>query len=137
LHAGTLLKVVKEEIRVRSVWDDKVNDGGIYVSSLCQLKNVPLTLSSRVFDWSRCLSEEADDFPGNKVRVVFEREMACIEQVELCLRNVAQICPCAFNGEEGIILAPDDERLRLPVPEERLPFRVVREIGLVGNCAVG
>jgi hypothetical protein len=88
--------------------DDKVNDGGIYLSSLCQFKNVPLTLSSRVFDWSPCLGEEADDFPGNYVRMVFEREVACLEQVELCLRNVAQICPCALDGEEGIILAPDD-----------------------------
>src|SRR5580692_5116238 len=76
-------------------------------------------------------SEKADNLPRNKLAMVFERKVTRVEQVQLRLRNVAQIRLSAFDREEGIILAPHDQCLRLLVTEERVPFVVMRQICLI------
>ncbi len=44
--------------------------------------------------------------------------MARVDQVQLRLWNIAQIRPRTLDGKEGIVLAPDNQRLRLLVTEE-------------------
>src|SRR5580700_4735016 len=75
--------------------------------------------------------EKADNLLRNKLAMVFERKVTRVEQVQLRLWNVAQIRLSAFDGEEGIVFAPYDQRLQLLVAEERVPLVVMRQICLV------
>src|SRR6516164_9854844 len=57
--------------------------------------------------------------------------MASVEQVQLRLRNVAEIRLCAVDREEGIALSPDNQHLRLLIPKEGMPRLILREVRLV------
>src|SRR5208283_3039102 len=75
------------------------------------------------------IGECPDDRLGDRVGVLVEHEVAAVEIAQLGRwQNLLD----EFRGhgqEERIVSPPDDERLRLPVPEIGRPFGVVREVG--------
>ena len=73
--------------------------------------------------------EEVAHEPRDLLAFVFEREVAGIEQVQLGFGQVAQVGVCAVGGEDLVVLAPDDQRRRLALAEERLEARVQRDVG--------
>lgn len=48
--------------------------------------------------------------------------MSCIDQVKLGIWNVAQIGLRTFDGEEGVVLGPKNEGLRLLAAKELMPL---------------
>jgi hypothetical protein len=63
--------------------------------------------------------------------VGFEQEVACVDQIELGVGQVAQESPRASNREKWVVLSPQDQCRRLPLSE--IPFErgVERNIGLI------
>ena len=57
--------------------------------------------------------------------------MACIEQVKLRFWDISQVRLRTLDGEEWIVLSPNDQHLRLLIPKELMPAVVEREIRLV------
>lgn len=55
--------------------------------------------------------------------VLFQREVAGVEQVQPGLGQVAQIGGGAFRRKDLVVLAPDDEHRRLVLAEIRLTRR--------------
>src|SRR5262245_16753081 len=74
------------------------------------------------------LPEEAVDSTRDLVAVRLEREMACIEQMRLDIWQIAAIRRRTFRREDEVVVAPDDQRGRLILPEELLELRVQRHI---------
>ena len=54
--------------------------------------------------------------------------MAGVEKVQFCIGQISQIGCCAIRREDLVVLAPDDQRRRLALAEERLEFRVERNV---------
>ena len=75
--------------------------------------------------------EEVVDKRRHHVKLVFQREMSCAEQMQLGVGQITEVGPRAIRGEYLIVLAPDDQCRRLPVAEEGLEFRIERNIGSV------
>ena len=61
---------------------------------------------------------------GDLFERVLDREVAAVEYVQLGVGQVAQVGPPALGGEEEVVFAPQDQRLRLTLPQERLPLRI-------------
>ena len=66
----------------------------------------------------------------NSLRIL-KRKVAGIEQVKLRFWNISQVGLRTLDREEGIVLSPHDQRLRLLVPKEFMPAVVEREIRLI------
>ena len=60
-----------------------------------------------------------------------EYKMATVDQVHLDVLQVLLVRFRARNAEEGIVLAPDDQRSRLVLLEVRMPLGVSFEVTLV------
>ena len=54
--------------------------------------------------------------------------MAGIEEMQFGVRQVAQVGRRAVGGKDLVVLAPHDQRRRLPLAEERLKFRIERNV---------
>jgi predicted RNA-binding Zn ribbon-like protein len=76
-------------------------------------------------------AEEAQNLFRDDTAVVFKREVASVKQVQLSLGNVVEIRLRTFDREERFVLPPNDQGLRLIIPEERVPLVIVRQVGLV------
>ena len=74
---------------------------------------------------------EGDHLLRDGVALVLDREVARVEAMHLGPRQVPQVRLAAFAGEEDVVLAPEDDRLRLPLPQELLPLGVERDVGAV------
>ena len=70
---------------------------------------------------SGVVGEEAAHVLGDGGAVVFEGEVAGVEEVKLGVGQVAQVGVGAFGGENGIVFAPDDEGGGLVLAEVLLP----------------
>src|SRR6185369_4495032 len=75
--------------------------------------------------------EKLSDKPCDERAVLFQREMAGIEQMEICLWEIPQVSPRPGFREERIVPAPGDQRWGLVPPEIILPHRVLRRVVLV------
>ena len=62
-------------------------------------------------------------------QLVFEDEVAGVEQMEFNVGVVLAVGLCAFDGEEGVVLAPDDQRGGL------LGFEIIVPPGVEGDVA--
>ena len=58
-------------------------------------------------------------------------EMSGVKPVHFRLWQVLQVGLATLAREEYVVLAPEDDGLRLPVPEKLLPLRVQGDIGSV------
>src|SRR6185437_10422414 len=76
-------------------------------------------------------SKELHNLLRNEVARILKRKMAGIEQVKLRFWDVLQIGLRPFDGKEGIVLSPNDQRLWLFVPKEFMPAVVECEIRLI------
>src|SRR5260370_13390621 len=75
--------------------------------------------------------EELYDLLRNEFARIFERKVAGIEQVELRFWNISEVGLRTLDGEEGVVLSPHDQRLRLLVSKEFMPAVVEREVRLI------
>jgi len=66
---------------------------------------------------------------GDQALVLFQREVACVEQVQFRVGQVAPERLCPGDGEERVVLSPYDERGRLVSAEVGLPIPVERYVG--------
>src|SRR3984957_18090006 len=57
--------------------------------------------------------------------------MSRVEEMQLGVRQVAQIGRRAVGRKNLVVLAPDDQRRRLPFAEERLKRRIKRDVGAI------
>src|SRR5262249_6187458 len=62
---------------------------------------------------------------------ILDGEVARIQPMHLCLRKNVEVRVTALWCEEDVVLTPEDDRFRLPVPQEGLPFRVKLDVGAV------
>jgi hypothetical protein len=76
-------------------------------------------------------SQEITDQWNHFVRLVFQCEMARVEQVKFDIRKIAFIRICAICREDDVILPPDDQHRRPMLPEIRLNGRIKRKIGSI------
>jgi len=74
---------------------------------------------------------EALDVLGDLVERILDGEMATVEHVQLGFREIAKVCASALGGEEDVVLAPEDQRFRPALPQERLPLRIELDVGAV------
>ena len=77
------------------------------------------------------LGVEALDVRGDLLERVLDGEVAAVEHVQLGVRQVAQVGPPALGREEEVVLAPEDQRLRLVLAQERLPLRIQLDVRAV------
>ena len=64
-------------------------------------------------------------------RIFLHCEVAGIQQVELGIRHVPQVCASARRNKDRIVLAPHDKRRWLRFSQELLPARVRIQIRLI------
>jgi hypothetical protein len=63
--------------------------------------------------------------------LVFQREVSRVEQVQLGVRQILQVGARTLRREDHVVLAPHDQRRRLPLAEELLELRIQRGIRAV------
>jgi hypothetical protein len=81
--------------------------------------------------WEIPSGKELYDSLRNELARILKRKVASIEQVKLRLWDIAQVCLRTLDGEEGIVLSPHDQSLRLLVPKEFMPAVIERKIRLI------
>src|SRR5262245_27508533 len=81
--------------------------------------------SSCDFPVEKFVDERADPF-----EVLFQREMAGVEQMKLNVFQIPLIKTCALDREDPIVLAPDNERGRLMRTKITLPGGVGLKVRL-------
>ena len=54
----------------------------------------------------------------------FQREMACVEKMELCTGDIPFVEFSTLHREDSIVLAPSDQRGRLMFTEVLLPIGI-------------
>src|SRR5882672_7089126 len=89
---------------------------------------VSTSLENALCDLAR---EEVTDQRHHFVKLVFEGEMAGVDEMKFGLGKVALVGMCAVRGENEVVLAPDDQRRRLMFAEIGLHRRIKRKIGPV------
>jgi hypothetical protein len=75
--------------------------------------------------------QEIPDEGFHFIELVLEREMPCVEQVELRVRQVAKIRPGAIGREDLVVRAPHNQRRRLSLAKESLELRIERHVSPV------
>src|SRR5690349_1285128 len=65
---------------------------------------------------------------GDVAEMVLDGKMASVEAVHLRVREILQVGVTTFLREEDVALPPEDDRLRLTLPQERLPRRIERNV---------
>ena len=75
--------------------------------------------------------KELNDLLGNEIARILKRKVAGIEQVQPCVGDVSQVGLRTLDGEEGFVLAPHNQRLRLFIAKEFMPAIVESKIRLV------
>src|SRR5580658_2239872 len=68
--------------------------------------------------------EELTREPGDALEILVHRKMASLEQMYLRLRHVRGIGGGPRHGKRGIVLAPEHQGWRLPLPKISLPSRI-------------
>src|SRR5580692_3968089 len=76
-------------------------------------------------------SEKTTDGFGDLVRMRFQREVARVEEANLCVRNIALESLGARRQEERIVLSPHREKTRVIFAEVSLECRIQRDVALV------
>jgi hypothetical protein len=66
--------------------------------------------------------------PDSENRFLFEREMACIEDIIVDLSDIPLVGQRPGFREKGVILAPNNQYRRLPIPQMGLPGGVAFEV---------
>src|SRR3569833_1200763 len=69
--------------------------------------------------------------PCNFISMVFQREVASVEQVQLRLRQVTKVGLRARCGEDCVVLSPNNQQRRLVLTEILLPLGVMTQIRTV------
>src|SRR4051812_821002 len=75
--------------------------------------------------------EEVAHQRRNLLPLVFERKVARVEQVELCVGQIAQVGARALRGEDDVVLSPDDKGGRAAGTEEGLKLRIESDVRAV------
>jgi hypothetical protein len=75
--------------------------------------------------------QKAMDMCGDLARMVLQRKMAALDQMQFGVWQVAPVCLGAFYGEERIVLPPHNQCGRLVLPEVRVPFVIQSDVGRV------
>ena len=65
---------------------------------------------------------------GDRLTVFLKREVAAVEKVQFGLAKIALIRLRAFDGEEGVVLAPDDQDPGLMIAEIGVPLVIERDV---------
>src|SRR5215475_13702933 len=68
---------------------------------------------------------------GNECAEVFQSEVAGIDQVQLHVRNISSVGLSSLNGEERIVLTPENQHSRLPLAEVLVPAVIKGDIRLI------
>src|SRR5215471_13611412 len=74
---------------------------------------------------------EGNHLLHDKGQTVLHGEVAGLQAVHLRLGKILEIGLAAFRCEEDVALAPEDNGLRLMLPQERLPFGIKLNVGPV------
>src|SRR5215831_6220444 len=90
----------------------------------------PALFSARASRRDLAVKEIADK-RDHFVCFVFERKMPGVDQVKLDLGQVALVGVSAVGREDLVVLAPDDQRRRLVLPEIGLHLRIKRQIAAI------
>src|SRR6476620_8741427 len=77
------------------------------------------------------LPEKFSDTLRDKLARILKGEVARVDQVQLCVRNVPLVGLRSFHGEEWIVRSPDDEHARLFGSEVLVPAVVKCDIRLI------
>src|SRR6185369_2568876 len=88
----------------------------------------PLALSLSRLD---LVDIEAVHAFGDLVERILDGEVAGSQPVHLGLRQIPQVRFASFASEEDVLLAPENDRLGLSLPQERLPFGIQLDVGAV------
>src|ERR1700740_3551320 len=63
--------------------------------------------------FSAASSKKLNDLLPNEFARILQRKVACVQQVKLRFRNIPQVGFRTLDGEEGIVLPPNNQHLRL------------------------
>src|SRR5262245_63154515 len=80
---------------------------------------------------AKSASEKLSDRRGDLVAVSFERKVAGVEEVHVCVRYVAFERLGARRQEERVVLAPSCQKRRLVLAKIGLEFGIQRDVALV------
>ena len=72
---------------------------------------------------------EGNHLLRDKGQRVLDGEVAGIQPMHLCMGKILEIGLAAFRREEDVALTPEDNGLRLMLPQERLPFGIKLNVG--------
>lgn len=75
--------------------------------------------------------QEFEHQTADFVALVFEREMAGVEQVQFGIRQVPQVGTCAGGGKDFVVLAPYQQCRGLVLAEELVETRIEIDVGAV------
>ena len=82
-------------------------------------------------DYGLRSGKELYDLLRDEFARIFKRKVAGIEQVELRFWNISEVGLRTLDGEEGVVLSPHDQRLRLLVSKKFMPAVIQRKIRLI------
>ena len=77
------------------------------------------------------MSEKVAHQAGDLIRLLVEREVPGIEDVDFRLGQITLICGGLGNHEGRVVLAPNDQRGRLMLPQPSIPNRIAGDAGAV------
>ena len=80
---------------------------------------------------AQVLAKEPPDMLSYDLPILFEREVTCIEQMELHVLQVALVRIRPGGRKDFVILAPYDQRRRLMLSKVGLPLGIKRRIATV------
>src|SRR5262249_541296 len=112
--------------RRRSRWREALPVGSLEAATLLKL---PRSCPDRVFESIRLRLRyrfivELMNVLGDVLLAVFDSEVPSFQSMHLCLRQCFQVSFASLPRKKDIILPPEDDRLRRPLFEERLPFGI-------------
>jgi hypothetical protein len=89
----------------------------------------------------RCLSSlalgtsvhERDNALGDEVEMCLESEMASVEDVFFNCLEIAFLTMRAIDWKDVVVFAPNDQRRRLVLSKELLPFRILLDVAAVAE----
>src|SRR5215472_1399529 len=68
---------------------------------------------------------------SDKSAGVFKSEMACINQVQLCVREISLVGLGSLDGEKWVVLPPENQHPWLPAAEVFMPTVIEYDIRLI------
>src|SRR5919109_711582 len=105
---------------------DKVNNG-LKSADAARRRVAVLALATRLEITAKEFANQIRDLGTMRLK----GEVAGIEKMNLRVRDVALVGRGTGCDEDGIVLAPNDQRRRLALAEVGLPLRIQRDVGAV------